>query len=192
MKIAGAILAGGRAIRFGGKPKGLIQLPTGETIIARLLDEMKSAGVAPCLISSNDEKHYTEFGVPVVPDLHPDCGPLGGIEAALNYFRGKADGVFFLAGDTPFVTAGEIERLCGRFLENPDGIVFAVTADGKQHPLSAVVPLAKRRLIEQAVTVGHLSVKKLWQELDAVGVSFEHTERFRNINTLADFDCAFD
>ncbi|MFH1754245.1 MAG: molybdenum cofactor guanylyltransferase [Candidatus Latescibacterota bacterium] len=192
MIIAGAILAGGRASRFGGRPKGLIRLPTGETIIERLIAEMRKADIASCMISSNEEKHYAALGVPVVEDLHGDCGPLGGIEAALNYFRETAEGVLFLAGDTPFVTVREIGRLCGRFRENPDGIVFAATEDGRQHPLSGVVPVAKRQRIEQAVAAGHLSVKKLWQELDAVGVPFEHAERFRNINTPADFDCAFD
>ena len=45
------------------------------------------------------------------------------------------------------------------------------------------MPLSMAPLIEGAVAAGHLSVTRLWQELEARAVPFEQTGRFRNINS---------
>ena len=54
--VGGAILCGGKASRFGGKPKGLITLPDGQTIIGRMLDEFEKAGIAHTVLLSGDSK----------------------------------------------------------------------------------------------------------------------------------------
>ena len=48
---------------------------------------MKSAGLETVVISANENELYTDLGVPVVPDITPSIGPLGGIEAVLNYYK---------------------------------------------------------------------------------------------------------
>ncbi len=134
--IAGAILAGGRASRFEGLPKGRLRLPDGRTLIARLLAEMKSAGLESVVVSANVNELYADLGVPVVPDITSSIGPLGGIEAVLNYYKhgsmaafgngiwsgwptpslkshyqGAAGAVLFLPCDLPSLTRHEIRRL---------------------------------------------------------------------------------
>src|SRR5690349_13843512 len=102
---AAAILAGGRASRFGGRDKGAL-LVDGRPILDRQIAELAAVvgldrvlvvGVAP------------RAGVRVVDDLVPGLGPLGGIHTALTLATepkdAAADAVFVAACDMPFVTA---------------------------------------------------------------------------------------
>ena len=216
ISIAGAILAGGRASRFEGKPKGLLRLPDGRTFIARLLAEMKSAGLETVVISANENELYTDLGVPVVPDITPSIGPLGGIEAVLNYYKhgpraafvngiwsgrltppfeshyqGAAGAVLFLPCDLPSLTRHEIQRLLESYQQRPDVILAAETADGTRHPLCSVVPVALLERVSAAVHNEHLGMKRLWIELGAGAVRFDRPDRFFNINSQSDYDNQF-
>lgn len=82
MRILGAILAGGKARRFGSdKAHALYR---GE----RLIDRVAQALDAQCdalVVCGRDEPGFT-----CIPDLPgPDMGPLGGLNAALHYGQGN-------------------------------------------------------------------------------------------------------
>jgi molybdopterin-guanine dinucleotide biosynthesis protein A len=188
--IAGAILAGGKARRFGNRPKGLLELPGAGTIMGRLLEEMENAGLARRVICANDEQLYAGLGVPVVPDLHAGSGPLGGIEAGLRHFKDSADAVLFLPCDTPNVTAREIRQLCAQFDQSADRIMVVETGDGVWHPLCSVVPVVMYDNIARAVQNGHLSVKRLWRDLGAASTRFENSGRFADANSPEEFEAA--
>lgn len=126
--IAAAILAGGRATRYGGVAKGLLQLPNGESIIARLVRIIGSAGVTEIVICADDPSTplgtspapYEHLGLPIIPDhagftKPAPIGPLGGIAAALRHFGGRADGVLILPCDMPAITEREIRALMEAF-----------------------------------------------------------------------------
>ncbi len=190
--IAGAILAGGEASRFTHQPKGLLELPGGRTIIDHLLEEMGRAGVDPRVICANDVALYSNLGVPVIPDLTRGMGPLGGIEAALHYFKEKADGVLFLPCDAPYITVSEIRRLCEVFRQGERAIVVAETENGIWHPVCCVVQTGMLDKITLAVRNGHLGMKRLWKDLGAASVYFENAIRFVNINSPEEFEAALD
>ena len=82
-QVTGVILSGGRAIRMGGKDKGLVLLRD-RPMIQWVLDRL-SPQVSQILISANRNKsQYSEFGYPIVADTAADFqGPLAGIAAAL-------------------------------------------------------------------------------------------------------------
>lgn len=187
MRIAGAILAGGEASRFNNRPKGLMEVPGGGTIIGRLLEEMARAGLDPRVICANDKRLYAGVGAPVVPDLNMGNGPLGGIEAGLHHFTNRVDAVLFLPCDTPKITAREIKKLCGQFRRDGRGILVAETGDGRWHPLCSILPVEMYDKIALAVRRGHLSVKRLWRELGAASVRFENSGPFANVNSPEDF-----
>ncbi|MFH1754588.1 MAG: molybdenum cofactor guanylyltransferase [Candidatus Latescibacterota bacterium] len=190
LKIAGAILAGGRASRFANRPKGLLRLPGGDTIIARLLREMDAARLAPRIICANDEHPYSALAVPVIADLSMGKGPAGGIETALHHLRDHADAVLFLPCDMPGITAAEIGRLCHEFDRMDADIAFAQTAEDVYQPLCAIVHVTMYDKIALAVGSGHLKMMRLWEELGASPVRFDDDRRFININSPADFDSA--
>jgi molybdopterin-guanine dinucleotide biosynthesis protein A len=95
----GAIIAGGRATRFGGVAKGLEQVGG-----VRIIDRAAAALRESCdelIIVANDPSAAAWIpGTRVVADIRPGAGALGGIHAALSNAR---DAVLLLAWDSPFV-----------------------------------------------------------------------------------------
>lgn len=106
-RCTGAILAGGRAVRMGGKPKGL-ETVGGRRIIDRVADALREA-TDDLVIISNDPTAATWLpGVRVVADLRPGHGPASGVHAALT---AAASDVIVVAWDAPFVPGGLLRAL---------------------------------------------------------------------------------
>ena len=77
MKISGVIQAGGRSARMGGRPKALMEVG-GRSIVERVLAALAPA-VDDVLIVTNTPELYEFLKVPMVADVYPDHGSLGGI-----------------------------------------------------------------------------------------------------------------
>jgi molybdenum cofactor guanylyltransferase len=101
-----AILAGGRARRLGGRDKSRLVVG-GRTILARQLDLLHRL-VPSVVIVANEPEQFADAGVPVLADLVPGSGSLGGIYTAVS---GAAGPVLVLACDMPFVTAPFLARV---------------------------------------------------------------------------------
>ena len=109
LRVFGAILAGGRNVRYGALKA--LETVGGERIIDRARTALLH--VAPELILiANDPDAYREVGLPMRPDAVPGLGALGGIHAALAWARDEGrDGVVVIACDMPFVSPALLERL---------------------------------------------------------------------------------
>ena len=170
--ISAAILAGGRATRFGGCDKGALVVD-GRTIRDRQLDAL--APVA-------DEVQM------VRQDLVPGCGPLGGVHTALTHAR--HDLVVILACDMPHVTAPFLSFLVS--LAAGSDIVVPRTERG-YHPLCAVyrrtcLPPIARRIAER-----QFKMTALFSDVRVREVSVDELDRFgdgdrllANVNTPAE------
>lgn len=96
----GAVLAGGHASRFGGKPKGLEQIG-GVRILDRVVEAVAAATDGePLLIANHPEAASWHEHLDVQPDILPDRGSLGGIYTAV---KTAAEPVLIVAWDMPFV-----------------------------------------------------------------------------------------
>jgi molybdopterin-guanine dinucleotide biosynthesis protein A len=106
MRVTGVIQAGGKSTRMGGQPKALLELG-GRRIVERVV-----AAVAPVvddvLIVTNTPELYAYLGVPMVGDVFPDHGSLGGIYSGLRAAAG--DAAFTVACDMPFLRT-DVARL---------------------------------------------------------------------------------
>ncbi|HZS41542.1 MAG TPA: molybdenum cofactor guanylyltransferase [Polyangia bacterium] len=119
MKVAAAILAGGRARRLGGAFKGGLEVG-GRTILARELaalarvtdeillvaDEAARKSEMGFAFSRESEAGFTfaresEIGFTFVADRAPGLGPLAGIDAAFAATR--ADALLVVGCDLPFL-----------------------------------------------------------------------------------------
>ena len=105
--ISGAILAGGRARRFGGRDKGSL-LVEGRRIVERQVEALRAIA-SHVMIVGGDPSRYAGLDAAFVPDQVPDAGPLAGLHAAL---AAAPPGLLVaVACDLPFVTSRFLAHL---------------------------------------------------------------------------------
>jgi len=186
LDIAAAILAGGRAERLGGRPKGLLPLPDGRSIIERELAELRAAGMGEAIIVANRAETYRDYGVEVVGDLRPGLGPLAGVEAALAHYQGRCGAVLLLPCDLPAIGRAELAALAGAYLRTSAPVAVAVTGGSFWQPLCAVVHIGILAKVSAALDAGRRRALELWEELGAAPVRFADEGPFFNVNTPED------
>jgi molybdenum cofactor guanylyltransferase len=151
-EVRGAILAGGGATRFGGRPKGLEQVG-GERILDRLVRAMESAlGGPPLLVANSPEAAAWHPGLRVVPDLRPGMGSLGGIYTAVVEAPAP---VVCVAWDMPFVSAALLRALADG-LDRHDAVVPESRGPKGVEPLCAAYGPACRDPIAASLDAGDL------------------------------------
>jgi len=102
------VLAGGAARRYGGVPKGLLEVG-GRRILDRLVDVLQSVtGALPLLVANAPDAPAWRPDLTTMPDVRPGCGSLGGIYTAVTAATGP---VLCLAWDMPFVPAALLRAL---------------------------------------------------------------------------------
>jgi len=185
-RIAGAILAGGQAVRYGGRPKGLLETGTGLSIIEQEIRQLNLAGIAEIILVTSDLEAWRDCALNVVLDLRCGVGPLAGIEAALAYYGSSYDATLFLPCDLPAITSTEILELQAAFGSSPALVAVAVTSDFLWEPLCTVVHNNLLKTVSQAIEDGQRRPQMLWRELGAITVHFEDATPFFNINTPQD------
>lgn len=153
MRCSGAILAGGRAARYGGRPKGLERVGR-ERVIDRVAAALAQASDDLLLIANDPAAAAWLPGVPVASDVYPDRGSLGGIHAALVHARGP---VLVVAWDMPFVSPALLRAV--RALGEHPGIDAAVPESGSRfglEPLCAYYSATCIAPIERRLARGDL------------------------------------
>lgn len=192
-----AILAGGRATRFGGLDKGAV-IVQGRSILDRQLTALTQVTDDILYVGAKPPAEYRRL-LREVPDRLPGLGPLGGLDAALAAARD--DTVLVVAGDMPFLTAAFLEylaRMAGDAgsMGNPGSIDAAVprTALGT-HPLAAAYRRACQPRVRARLAAGELAMRGLLEELQVLEIGHDAIARFgdpgrllANVNTPADYE----
>lgn len=122
--IAGAILAGGQARRFGGRDKSRLTGPDGRSIIVRQLDLLQRVTGTTFIVTTAEDRQsrpdrFSDLDATVAVDQIPRAGALGGIHAAISHAATSLPGVnrvIVLACDLPFITQGLLADLATRAL----------------------------------------------------------------------------
>lgn len=180
--VSAFILAGGKSTRMGSD-KAFVLLD-GRTLLARIL------GVARSLTSEvsivGDPGKFAAFA-PVVQDVFPGCGPLGGIHAALRTSQSELNVI--LAVDVPFVPLAFLDYLVSR-AQGSEAVATVARAGGGYQPLCAVYRRGFADVAEESLRTGQYRIDRLFdeggtqiiseQELEAIGFS---PRIFRNLNT---------
>ena len=152
MRVRGAILAGGGATRFGGRPKGL-ELVGGERILDRLVQVMRSAlGELPLLVANAPEAMHWRSDLRTVADIRPALGALGGIYTAV--IEAPAP-VVCVAWDMPFVSESLIRALA-EGLDRHDAVLPQSTGRRGVEPLCAAYGPACADAIADSLAAGDL------------------------------------
>ena len=170
-----AILAGGKATRYGGRDKSALVVD-GRTILESQIAMLSPLTDDLLIIRAAD-------------DVVPGCGPLGGLHAALTKMRGTA--AFVIACDMPFVTAPVVAYLVS--LADCADIVVPKTARG-YHPLCAVYTRACLNVVGRQLAERRLKMIDLFPDLRTRIVTAEELGRFgecdrllANVNTPVEY-----
>src|SRR5580704_8044427 len=177
------ILAGGKSTRMGAD-KAFIDYH-GCTLLPRALYLARSITSRPCIVGSREK--FAPFA-PVVEDIFRDCGPLGGIHAALRASPRELN--LMLAVDTPFVTRGFLHYLITEARSAPEALVVVPRGDGNWQPLCAAYRREFAAAAETALLAGRNRIDRLFDEVrirvieqeELEGAGFSPTI-FRNLNT---------
>ncbi|HSN91455.1 MAG TPA: molybdenum cofactor guanylyltransferase [Anaeromyxobacteraceae bacterium] len=192
----GALIAGGRAVRLGGVPKGLLRA-AGEPIAARSLRLFRELFGA-ALVVANDPAPYAALGAPVVADLVRGKGAPGGLHAALSAAR--TGWVFAAACDMPFLSR---EPILGLAALRAGADAVLVRAGGRLEPLHAFWSRDCLPVLDRLLRSGDPSLRDLaaavrtrvveeaeWRALDPSGRSLENAntpEDLARLGLSADF-----
>ena len=184
--VSGVILAGGKSRRMGGSPKALLPFG-GRPLIQHIVERLESV-LADCLVVTNSPELYAFLGRPMVGDVFPDGGSLGGIYSGLQAVPGEA--ALCVACDMPFLSAALIGDLAGRAGEAD---VVIPDAAGELQPLHAVYGKACLPAMERRLRAGQLKITGFFEEVRVVRVPETEVARFEmpalafmNLNTPDD------
>lgn len=158
--VTAAILAGGRATRLGGADKSAL-LVDGMTVLDRQMAALRPLTPRIMLVTDH-ARRFTGAPVPVVRDLHPGVGPLGGLHTALH--AAATTHVLILACDLPFVTHAFLAHLAG--LRGDADAIVPRDAVGR-HPLCAVYATRLASRVARSLDAG---MRRMTDLLDAIDV----------------------
>ena len=115
------ILAGGKSTRLG-RPKALIKLPGGRTIIEQAYQVVSELAEEVVVLGRSVHLPIAMAGLSVLEDAKPDGGPLAGLCSLLKHADTKW--ALLAACDMPYLEAAIIRKLLDCADSNVDAIVF--------------------------------------------------------------------
>ena len=187
-----AIIAGGDARRFGGRDKGALAI--GE---ARIIDREIAVlrEVADHLvIVANDPDRYRSLGLPIVEDLVPGAGALGGIYTAITVARDTP--TLVVACDMPFLSARFLRHLA--IAGGEVDVAIPRTAEGYE-PLCASYSRGCADPIRRRIDAGALTVLGVLSDVRVREIGPEEIAPydpdgtlFFNVNTPDDYARSLD
>ena len=190
MRVTGVIQAGGRSVRMGGRPKGLMELG-GRRLVERVLMALTPV-VDDVLVVTNTPQLYAFLGLPMVPDVYPDRGSLGGIYSGLRAAPGQA--ALTVACDMPFLHPEVLKLLAER---SGEGDVVIPRVDEQLETLHAAYGKACLPHIEERLLAGKLKIVGFFESVRVVEITEADVARFRdprlvfmNVNTPEELDRA--
>ena len=165
-----------------GRDKAL--LPLGEDPLAGLIaaEVAASAGTATLI---GDPERYQHLGFPVVGDMAPRSGPLGGLFTALTVTDGEWNLV--VACDMPAIRRTHLEWLLRLARGAPAGCVVPRTPDGRVHPLCAVYSSRCLPAVTRALDHKRLKMSEIILELEPLFAAPIDPSPLANVNTPQDW-----
>ena len=163
-------------------------LVEGRPLWERQLEILRALKPRALFISGRPDGPYANAGMEILPDLSPGCGPLSGLQAALQ--RTTADWLVVLAIDLPAMQARFLAGLIDHALLQGVGVVPRI---GEWfEPLAAVYPRRCLTLVEERLRGDDYSMQSFLQQsvsqnlITPWTVSGDEIALFRNVNTPTD------
>jgi molybdopterin-guanine dinucleotide biosynthesis protein A len=184
MSVAGYVLAGGNSTRMGAD-KALL-LFEGATLVQRIACCVEKVTGNATLVG--DPQKYRTLGFPVIPDVRPGLGPLGGMEAALLHSASEWN--LIVACDMASVDSEFLQTLASEARELPleKDCLVPVGPDGRPQPLTALYRRRCLPVFSEALDRNRTKVTDAVNSLHAVFRQTADAKSFQNVNTPQDWN----
>ena len=187
--ITGVILAGGKSSRMG-QNKALMPLG-GKRLVDRAVEVMRSV-FDDLLMVTNTPDVYAELGMPMVPDVWPEKGSLGGVYSAIYHVATPY--CLVVACDMPFLRAAVLRYL---ITQMADYDVVVPDVLGELQTLHAIYSKACLQPIERRLETNRLRIVGFFPDVRVRTVTASELEpydpellAFQNLNTPEEFQAA--
>ena len=183
-QIEAFILAGGASSRMGTDKSQLIL--ENQTFVERIAATLLTVTDSIRLVGYHENSR-----LPVVADVYPKWGALGGLHAALSACR--REWAIVVACDLPLVTVELFQHLAS--LDNEYDAVVPIQPDGRPQPLAALYRAGPcRRAATELIENGRRrpldlleSVRTRWVDFAEIANLTQAERFFVNINTPEDY-----
>jgi molybdopterin-guanine dinucleotide biosynthesis protein A len=183
-KVAGVILAGGRARRMNNQDKGLVNFK-GRPMVSYAIAALAPVADFVVINANRNIDQYRQFGWPVISDQTDSFdGPLAGVLTAMIHV--DADILVVIPCDAPLIKTEHLQKLLFTRAENNADV--AVAFDGiRLHPVFLAIKTALRTRLQDYLAGGQRKVADWLAQQNLVQVDFSNEpEVFSNVNTLAE------
>lgn len=181
------VLAGGKSSRMG-RHKAFLEIE-GRTLLSRTIELARALSDQVRIVG--DSEKFSTFG-PVVEDIYPDRGPLGGIHAALSSSAAELN--LMLAVDLPLLRAGLLQFLITQSRQ-AGAVVTVPRVGGGFQPLCALYRKAFLKPAEAALIEGKNKIDALFSQVATRVIEESELERagfsaqmFSNVNTPEEYE----
>ncbi len=185
-KVAGVILAGGRARRMNNQDKGLVSFK-GRPMVSYALAALAPVVDFMVINANRNIDQYRQFGWPVISDQTDSFdGPLAGILSAMIHVDVDADVLVVVPCDSPLIKAEHLQKLLlARSEQDAD---VAVAFDGiSLHPVFLAIKTSLQSNLQDYLAEGKYKVTDWLAQQKLVQVDFSNEpELFTNINSMAE------
>lgn len=158
MQFSAVILAGGESKRMG-RAKAWLE-HEGKSLLRLGVDKIRALGIEEVFISGRAGEDYAALKCPVLFDLEPGFGPLGGIERGL--YQCSSPLLLVLAVDLPQMSVPFLQNLLTR-CDRLTGVVPKLHQ--QLEPLAAIYPKRCQALVTAAIA------RSRWAARDFAGAA---------------------
>ena len=182
--MTGVVLSGGKSTRMG-KDKGLVMYRNAPLISHAL--KILSSQLSEVLISTNNTE-YSIFNYPLIADIIPEIGPLGGIFSAMDKLN--SDGYLFMACDIPEFGSD----ILGQMLDSAEqaDVVFLEIATGNPQPLPVYLGAGTYYLMKKMIGRHDYKLQNIFsyakEDPDLKVKTVMLDQELRNINKPTDLE----
>lgn len=175
------LLAGGKSSRMGTN-KALLPVH-GMSFTEKIIKELSN--VNSNIYISSSTKEMEKFGLPLIKDNHPNCGPIGGIEAAIKAINNNS-WLFLTTCDMPFIKHKLILPL---YNERKAYEAVVYTHNNNPEPLFGFYHSSIYNQISKAIENKEYSINKLLNKIKTNYIGIEEPAAFSlvNINTPGEY-----
>ena len=177
------VLCGGRAGRFGGADKPLLDL-AGTPLVGHVIERLRPQVEQLVLACRANTTRYERFGCVVTADDPPDEGPLGGIVSALS--KVTTPWVLTTPADTPFLPANLVAALAESCQREGAAVVVA---GGRRQNLAMLLDARRAASLAAFFHCGQRAAHR-WLDANRVPEVEMPIASFLNVNTAEDLAAA--